>query len=283
MQSNLDQRVMLYSSGDQTFTDITVQVNQWNNGQTVEINMVSGDYIYISSFLPFNHKFIDFAAASEDAVAPLIEICAGRAEWNPVADQLDYTLGFTQSGILQFTPQYDEKGWGIIGKSTTEVDALANAPVVYHSYWMRFSFPSAISFELKYIGQKFSSDVDLFEEYPMLRKTTLMSGWQVGKTDWNDQHLLAANYISKEMVQRGLIFTNNQILDIATLRNPSVHKAAWIIYSGLGAKNYEAEIKNSSQNFETAMTQKIFQVDLNANAVKDRGEVLYATTSRATR
>ena len=272
---------MLYTGG--TFTDITVQVNEWNNGKTAQIDLDPGDFIYIASFLPFNHKFLQFETPLEDPIAPIIELCAGRAEWNEVADQLDYTIGMTASGILQWTPQYDEKGWGIIGRSTTEVDALALAPVIYHSYWMRISFPESVSFELKYIGQKFSSDVDLFEEYPNLRQTAILSGWATGKTDWDDQHLLAATYISKEMVQRGLIFTNNQILDISTLRNPAVHKAASIIYSGLGAKNYEAEIKLAAQNFETAMTQKIFQVDLNANAVKDRGEVIYATTSRATR
>jgi hypothetical protein len=281
MQSNLDQRVILYKSG--TFSDITVKVNEWNNGKTADITMDPGDYLYIASFLPFNHKYLSFQTVSVAQLVPIIELCAGRTEWNTVADQLDYTDGFRESGILQFTPQYDEKGWGIIGKSTTEVDDLANAPVVYQSYWMRISFDDPAAFELKYIGQKFSSDVDLFEEYPNLRQTAILSGWATGKTDWDDQHLLAATYISKEMVQRGLIFTNNQILDISTLRNPAVHKTASIIYSGLGAKNYEAEIKLAAQNFETAMTQKIFQVDLNANAVKDRGEVLYATTSRATR
>lgn len=283
MQSNIDQRIMFYDLSLDSFTDYTIALNEWNNGRTATITMDPGDYIYLACFLPFNHKYFRFATGATAAETPLIEILNAPNEWNPVVDQLDYTDGMQDNGVLQWTPDC-EKSWGLVGDSSTEGGpAIAAAPVIYGAYWMRISFANAVSFELEYLGQKFSADVDLYQEYPMLQQSTILSGWKVGKTTWDDQHLLAANYISKTLVQRGILFTNNQILDIATLRSPSVHKTAHIIYSGLGAKNYAAEIQLASNNFELAMTQDKFQVDTDANAIKDREEVIMNTTSRATR
>jgi len=282
MQSNLDQRIIYYNSALDTWTDFTIALNEWNNGKTVEFNMIPGDYIYMACFLPFNHKYFRFAAFSATEISPIIQILDAPSSWNPVVDSLDYTVGMTQNGVVQWTPDY-EKSWALVGNSSTEVPSLANAPTIYGAYWMRISFAENIAFELEYIGQKFSSDVDLYQEYPALQNSVILSGWKTGKTGWDDQHLLAATYISKTLVQRGIVFTNNQILDIASLRSASVHKAANIIYSGLGAKNYATEIQLASDKFELAMTQDKFQVDTNANARKDRAEVIYNTSSRATR
>lgn len=282
MQSNLDQRVFLYTASGPTWTDLTSKVNEWTSGQSASVAMVPGDYLYIASFLPFNHKYFKLSTVSGVARTPLIEVLNAPAEWSPVVDQIDYTGGFTSSGVLQWTPNFD-KNWGLVTDSARDITALSGGPTVYGAYWLRISFSAAISMGVKYIGQRFSSDEELFQEYPNLSKSTIMTGWKAGKTDWADQHLTAACYIAKELVQRNILFTNQQILDIATLRSAAVHKTAHIIYSGLGAKNYVEEIKLAQQNFSEAMNLDRFQVDTNANARKDRSEVTMNTTSRATR
>jgi hypothetical protein len=282
MQSNLDQRIFYYNAAGTSFTDLTVSLNEWNNGKTVTLTMQPADFLYIACFLPFNHKYFRFYTPSTTLKTPKVEILNAPSEWSQVVDQLDYTNGMQASGVVQFTPNWD-KNWGLVSRSNTDIDGFTSGPVVYGAYWLRISFATVTTFTLEYVGQKFSSDNDLYQEYPILQSPTILAGWKSGKTSWDDQHLLAANYISKTLVQRGLIFTNNQILDIATLRSPAVHKAAHIIFSGLGARNYAEEIKLAGDAFDKAMTQDKFQVDVNANARKDRAEVVLNTTSRASR
>jgi hypothetical protein len=282
MQSNLDQRIFFYDASATSWTDHTVALNDWKNGKNVSLTFDAGDYLYISTFLPFNHKFFRFFPGSAAARSPRVELLNAPNEWSLVVDQLDYTGGMRNSGVLQWTPNFD-KNWGLVTDSQRDIDALAGGPTIYDAYWLRISFTQVTTFTLSYIGQRFSSDNDLFMEYPMLQNQQILAGWAQGKTDWEDQHLLAALYLAKEMRQRNIIFSDNQILDIATLRSPAVHKAAHIIYSGLGARNYAEEIKLAAENFTRAMTQDKFRTDTNANARLDRSEKVIMTTGRASR
>lgn len=282
MQSNLDQRVFFFDASANTFTDHTVALNDWSNNKTAALVFDSGDYLYVSSFLPFNHKYFRFSVPSAVARTPTIELLNSPAEWNEVVDKIDYSNGMQQNGVIQWTPNWD-KNWGLVSESSRDVPALSGGPTIYDAYWMRFSFPTGSTFTLSYIGQKFSSDIDLYMEYPILQNSQILASWKTGKIDWDDQHLLSASYITKVLKQRNIILNDNQILDIATLRSPAVHKAAHIIYSGLGARNYAEEIKLTSQNFESAMTQDKFRTDVNANARLDRSERVIITTGRASR
>lgn len=282
MQSNLDQRVFLYKAEGAGWTDLTPRVNEWTSGLYSTVNLTTGDYIYIACFLPFNHKYFKLSAVAEDATTPVIEVLNAPAEWSQVVDLIDYTGGFTASGVLQWTPNFD-KNWGLVTDSARDITSLSGGPTVYGAYWLRISFADPVTLGIDYIGQRFSTDDELYQEYPSLKATAILSGWKSGKTNWDDQHLTAACYIAKELVQRNIMITNQQILDIATLRSAAVHKTAQIIYSGLGVKNYAEEIKIAQQNFSEAMNLDRFQVDTNANARKDRHEVYANTTSRMTR
>lgn len=282
MISNIDQRVFKYTALDQSWLDLTIAVNDPRNNSVAPLTMNPGDYIYVSAFLPFNHKFFKLSVSALVGVKPTIEICNGFSAWSSVVDTLDYTAGMTTSnGVIQWTVDWDQT-WGRVSRNRTDVLAMAGAPLVYDAYWLRMSWPVIHSFTLEYIGQIFSSDADLFAQYPVLQNSTIMQGWKAGKTDWLDQHILAASYISKELIQRNIILDQSQILDISTMRSAAVHKAANIIYSGLGAKNYSEEIKLSGSLFEQAMRMDKFQVDANANARKDVEEHTISTV-RATR
>lgn len=283
MMSSLDQRILFYKAGTTTWTDYSIQLNDWQNSQTVSLNMVPGDYIYISSWLPFNHKYLKLTTPSGTPRTPYIELNDG-ATWSPVIDQLDDTAGLARSGILQFTRDRDNGRWGKISNNKRDIPVMsAVTSVVYDAFWTRISFPAgSTSFTLSYIGQCFSTDAELYSEYPALRNTALKSAWESGKSDWSDQHLLAACYIAKELRQKGLIITNDQLLDVSILRSPAVHKTAHIIYSGLGAKNYAAEIAHTQKAFEDAMTMNRFQVDADKDGLKGGNDRLI-TNRRATR
>jgi hypothetical protein len=281
MMSSLDQRILYFRAATSAWTDYTIALNTPDNGQTVALNMAAGDFLYISSFLPFNHKFLKFTTPSVSAVTPIIEV-SDAAVWSPVADMLDHTGGMKQSGNLVFTRDRD-KLWGRIGNNRRDMPVMATAPTqIYDSFWMRISFASPVSFTLSYVGQCFTNDTDLFAEYPALRPSGLMSGWKTGKVDWNDQHILAASYIAKVLRQRGIIDHRDQLLDLSSLSSPSVHKTAQIIYSGLGAKNYESEIRHAQAAFEAAMTMKNFDVDSDKDGRKGLSD-RRVTTQRATR
>jgi|SRR6478609_4680999 len=284
MQSNIDQRVLKYTLLTDSFSDLTAVVNEATSANSASVSMLPGDYLYVSAFLPFNHKFFKLTAGEEadPGAVPLIELLNAPTEWTAVVDQIDYTGGFSSSGVLQWTPNWDSN-WGLVSQSNRDVPALQNGPVVYQAYWLRISFPDPIAFGMDYVGQKFSSDADLYAEYPMLNQTAILSGWKVGKADWEDQHILAATYIAKELIQRNLAVSKDQILDISTLRSAAVHKTAHIIYSGLGVKNYAENIAAALKAFELAMKQDKFGLDVNGNARKDREEVTMKTTSRASR
>jgi hypothetical protein len=282
MQSSLDQRILFYKANTTTWTDYSIQLNDWNNGKTVSLSMDPGDYLYISSFLPFNHKHFKLATPAVTARSPYIET-NDLAQWFPVADQLDHTSGMTASGVIQFTRDRDGR-WGRATNNKRNIPVMSGAPTqVYDSFWTRISFPAgAISFTASYIGQCFSSDTDLYAEYPALRNTGLLNAWQTGKADWNDQHLLSACYITKVLRQKNIIQSNEQLLDLATLKTPSVHKTAQIIFSGLGAKNYASDIAAAQKAFEDSLVMGKFQVDADRDGIKgpiDRT----STTLRMTR
>lgn len=285
MISSLDQRILYWNSANSTFTDYTIALNDPTNTQSVAFSMAAGDFIYLSSFLPFNHKYFKLKSgvATANGRSPKVEV-NDSATWSPVVDILDYTGKLGASQVIQFTRDRD-KTWSRISRSTTDVPVLVTAPVVYDSYWTRISFPgggSNMTFTLEFIGQCFSTDTDLLEQYPALRSPKLLAGFDTSKTNWNDQHLLAASYLTKVLRQKKLVLTNDQILDIAVMRTPAVHKVAEIIYTGLGAKNYEKEIAAASAAFSRAMDMDQFQVDSDQDGLKgmaDRG----MTVSRATR
>jgi hypothetical protein len=282
MNSNLDQRIFFYDASATSWTDYTVELNEWKNGKNVTLTFEAGDYLYISTFLPFNHKFFRFFTPSVANRPPRVQLLNAPSEWSSVVDTIDYTSGMRQSGVIQWTPNFD-KNWGLVTDSSRDIDALSGGPTVYDSYWMRMSFAQTTTCTLSYIGQRFSSDYDLFMEYPLLQNQQILAGWETGKTNWEDQHLLSALYIAKDMRQRNIVLSDNQILDIASLRSPAVHKTAHIIYSGLGARNYAEEIKLAAENFNRSMTLDKWRTDVNANARLDRSEKVLVTTGRAGR
>ena len=282
MISNIDQRVFKFTAADESWLDLTIAVNDFQNGKSVALVMEPEDFIYISAFLPFNHKYLKLKTPSPIEVAPKVEVCSSSAEWSEVADIIDYTVGLQLSGVIQWTVDWD-KTWGRVSRNRTDIIAMAGAPTVYDAYWIRISFPSGpTAFGLEYVGQLFSDDQDLYAQYPVLQSPTIMKGWNLLKTSWLDQHVLAAEYISKELIQRKVIINQSQLLDIATLRSPAVHKAAHIIYSGLGVKNYQNEIVHSAAAFEQAMRMDKFQVDSDGDGRKGIPDMT-VTSSRATR
>ncbi len=286
MISNIDQRILFYDSSEGGFTDITKLVNSYDAG-SASLTFDVGDYLYIGSYFPINHKYFGLTIPNSTIADISIE-SLGASKWCPVVNIIDYTASsllapMNTSGILQFTPDRDE-GWNMVGDTSDEpfLTEFANGPTIYDRYWSRISFSASVSFTLKYVGSLFASEEDLLIEYPHLRQPVLLDSWKSGKTSWLEQLLYASEYVIKELTKKSVIIERSQILDTSILQEATVHKAAQIIYTGLGAKNYEKEIGEATKRFSENINLKKYDVDKNANGQKERYEKRI-TTNRATR
>lgn len=118
---------------------------------------------------------------------------------------------------------------------------------------------------LRYVGQKFCNDNDLFSMYPDLRNAALKRQWQPGKTDWNDQCIMASEIIGRDLRKANILWSKFQVVDYERLKAPAVHRTAAIIYRGLGQAWFEYE-QNATAAYNAEMKQGKFAIDLNRNA-----------------
>lgn len=269
MISTNDQRIYLVPAVG-SITDLTLTLSEYNS-QTATVSLNADvDYLYIGTSLPFNHKWFEVSSANVTAATPFIEIWYTN-QWKSVVDILDRTdssgTPMAQSGNLEFTPNRDF-GWDI-ELDSDDVTELANAPLTYNKYWMRISYDANVSFDLKYVGQKFASDTQLFAKYPIFDSTSLRNSWDSGKANWDEQMFAASDEVIEDLISRRIIWDRNQVLDLATLRNPTIHKCATLIYRGLGANRNPEQLKDAEEKYLHSMDKKQWRVDLDRDAQLD--------------
>lgn len=263
----IGQRVIFSDNG--VISDITIAVNDFDEYSANLPIVAAQDKIFIGTTFPFNHKWIEPGVVN--AVPSVISVDLWNAgQWQPAADIVDYTsLGgatFGRAGVIQFTPNIENGGW-TRQRLSTEVTGLA-ALEIYEMYWSRWTFSVSVTagMTLKYIGQRFSKDIDLFAEYPDLNNTALMSAWATSKTNWDDQHALAADYIVQRLVSGNVVCDKSQIMDWQLFKTAAVHKTAHIIYGGFGPSMLENR-KLAAESFERALSLKYFNVDKNSDGM----------------
>jgi hypothetical protein len=271
------QRVLFSNSG--TLTDITIQMNDFDEGTYTPGITAAEDYIYIASSMPFNHKWIEVSTVNAETSALTVELWHNGA-WESAVDLLDYTdvsgATFGQSGIIQFRPDIDTGGWEK-EKLSTDVTGIASLDI-YEMFWMRLSFsadPTA-GMVLKYIGNRFSKDKDLYAEYPDLNNSTLKTAWESGKTTWDDQHVLAADYIIQKLITDNVIRDKHQVMDWKLFVPAAVHKTAELIYGGFGPSMKE-NASMARKAYQEAIALKYFNTDKTGDGVGEGTELRFTT------
>ena len=256
-----------YWNDDGTLTDQTIQ---WANPHSNAAVWDGQSYLYISSFLPFNHKYFDVSVANDKAGTLAVQIWYDN-QWVSVVDILDYTSKLTSSGNIVFTID-DEKGWEQ-EEDSSDITELSTTKI-YGAYWSRINLAtaSASALSINYIGHKFAEDEDLFLKYPMLRNTALMTAFKTGKTDWKDQLILASEFVVADLKSRGLLISKNQILDIKRFKNACCYKAADIIFNGLGGDKWIDYIEKAQARYSEDMNMDNFGIDVNADGAPSRAE-----------
>ena len=269
MISTNDQRIYLVPSAG-AVTDLTLDLYKLDSRTAAITLNADVDYLYIGTSLPFNHRWFEIETANAVASVPKVEIYFANA-WKEAVDILDRTesggVSFAGSENLEFTPNKD-KGWDT-EQDSTDITELENAPITYNKYWMRISFSANVSFTLKYVGQKYSNDADLYRKYPVFRSTTLKNSWESGKADWEEQHFEAADALITDLIRRRIIWDRNQVLDIALLQEPAVQMCATIIFRGLGANRNPKQLEDAEAQYKMATDIKQWKTDVNANAQLD--------------
>ncbi len=263
-----DQRV-IYNS-----IDISPKVNDFRAG-TQAFAYLSGGYLYIGSIAPFNNLWFEFGTLNTNAVTPTVQMWSANA-WADAVDVIDDTASATQTGRITWATD-KSKSWDF--EQTTEDVTGLSAMKIYWRYWLRISWSGSFSVgtTLKFIGQKFATDDILYSFYPDLSLSDIKTGFETGKTGWDEQHYMAAEHIIRDLKKRGIIKSKSQIMDWQLLQDAACHKVAEIVYQAFGSP-YSGQLTMARAAYNEALDLKYFNTDMNADGRLDPGERQITTT-----
>lgn len=231
----------------------------------------AGSYVYIGSPAPFNNIWFQFVPGALNilASAPTISSWFGN-QWVSVVDIVDTTDSMTKSGRISWNTDR-LKGWDI-EQTSEDVSGLTSFKI-YWKYWLRMSFANDFSggTQLQYVGQKFSTDADLFAVYPDLNNSELLDSFESGKTTWDLQHFVAASEIVRELRAKNIIKNSSQILNWELIKMASIHKVAEIAYRGFG-RPYFDQMKQAAQDYKSAININFYDIDKSGNGSLEPGE-----------
>jgi hypothetical protein len=262
---------VLYSNNG-TIEDFSVALSSYSQGSKAFTYVAGEDYIYIGSRLPFNHIYFKLSTPSSNIVSMSVQYYDGNA-WVNTVEVIDETNGFTQSGFVQFTPDR-QKGW--VQKSTNyggeTVEGLTTV-TIYDLYWVRISFSGNLTAStLAWVGNLFSNDSDLGTEYPDLVRPNTLTSFKAGKTNWEDQHVRAAQILVDDLINKGIVCGSGQILDWREFTNASIHKVAELAFNAFG----DAYIDNTiaaRKEYNERLSKRFYRVDKNNDATETSGEM----------
>lgn len=267
-----NQRVLWLDGG--SLRDISIELNNYR-GNNVVFDYELGDYLYIGSFLPFNHKHFELSVANAVIANFVVEYWNG-SDWQTAVDRVDFSLGLSSSGVLRWVPDDQKQNWA--SEQESKDVAGLETTVIYDKFWLRLSLDATLTptTELKHIGNKFSDDDALYGRYPDLNNQRFRNNFEptlpVGtKLDWVEQHFIAGEAIVRDLKAKNIIISADQILDFGTLEEASIHKTAEIIYASLG-EAYEENRKRVREYYNIALNQGLTPFDTNMNARLDMGE-----------
>lgn len=260
---------ILYSNNG-VITDLTADINNYHAGEFSFNGFVAAeDYLYIGNIAPFNHFYMKLDVVNTEALSLNVHYWSG-SQWRSVIEVMDETNGLTESGFLTFVPDRNHAWINSDTNGTGQTITGLENITIYDKYWVRVSLsanPSSTA-ALSWIGQKFSNDDDLGSEYPELLNQNVKASFESGKTDWEKQHVRAAELIVAELIKANIIYSKNQILERSTFMLPSVSKVGELIYSSFG-DDYIDQANNARAEFKSRMQKGIYDIDSNSDGELD--------------
>lgn len=225
--------------------------------------IAADDWLYMGADQPFNHRYLRIPVANVNSGDAVVEIWTG-SEWAPAVDVIDGTsVGgktLAKSGILQWvTPR--NKGW-CREPDSGRIPELATTSV-YDMFWTRLRVTADSSaVGISYVGQSFSDDRLLGGYYPDLVRAKMLTSYAAGKTNWDDQHVLAAEELIRDLRKRRYVLSGAQVFDWELFSVPAMHKCATIIMSGLGDAYADRAI-DSQESYQNELENTMAGIDRN--------------------
>lgn len=244
--------------------DLTSNLNTLN--LTADVVLDTDKYLYILTDYPFNGINFLFDAVTPHANSLKVEQYSSRA-WRPVDDILDDTNGLQTSGRLNLILNSDYK---IDLMDTEDIEELKTKKI-QNKYCYRISATGLIEASLRFIGQIFATEIDLYSLYPELSSTRTMDNFKRGKTDWLEQMEVVSRQIVKDLRAKNIVFDANNILEIDKLSIPCAHKVAHIVFSAFG-EDYAEQRNTAYSMYKEAIDNFRPVVDENEDGIITRQE-----------
>lgn len=255
-----------------TLTDITEDVSNYTSSAIDFEITAATDALYIGADHPFNSIY--FKLKTPNANESEINIQYWDQQWRDVVEKRDLTKTLTESNFIVFTPDrknvWERESTNYEGDSVDDLEGV----VIYDKYWLKVTFEDDLDAgtELQWVGFKFSDDTDLGAEYPDLVRSNVLTSFKTGKTDWEEQHVRAAEIIVNDLQDRGLIKDVGQVIDRKEYRAAAVSKCAEIIFRSFG-DDYLDRAAEALAEYNRRISKRNPTIDRNANAVQDAHEV----------
>lgn len=258
-----------------TLKDLSAALNDMQAATKV-VDFQSGDYLYIGSDLPFNHRYFEVVSPNAVTASVSVQLWNGNS-WASAVDKIDQTdvggVTLAQSGHLSWVKSKSEQWVKQDTNANSGITGLSNL-IIYDLYWARLSFSANLTgtTSLRFVGQKFSDDTDLRSLWPDLIRSDAFAQWPYQpKTNWDDQHHEASEYVIRALKRKGQLVSASQILNWEIFREASAHKCAELIMNSMG-KDWMEPRDKAAKYFDEAIEAWIFDIDRNKDTLLDASE-----------
>lgn len=233
----------------------------------------STDYIYIGQAMPFNNIFAWMDVVNTNPATLTVQYWDGD-EWTDTVDLLDNTMGFTQSGVIQFSPN-DEDSWHCVNDTSESTNGPAelNSITVYDLYWVRIKSNATLSVttKVKMFTYAFCRSEDLSVYEPEI--DSYLEPWGgVSKTNWIEQIIAASEQVILDLKAAGLVVHAGQVLRFDDVAIPTMFKTLLLIYTVLGPAFNERKLSRQ-RDYSAMLSVKRFTFDKNKNGRVDKAEM----------
>lgn len=269
--------IRVFHSNNGTLSDKSLSVS---DGSGFAPSFVaSEDYIYIGQYFPFNNFYVECATGNASAASISIDTWTGSG-WASGVDVLDATssggASLAQAGVIQFEPDHDES-WVKMPDTSEEDDSGLSTVKLYDMYWTRIGFSADLSSttHISKVFYAFCSNSQLRAINPDIDQ--FLTSWASGKTNWNEQILLASEHVVADLKERGLAKSNGEILRFDDVSLACAYKTLELIFIPLG-KSYADKRSDYAKAYTKIMNSQRFTFDKNKDGKVQAYEIQSTVT-----
>jgi hypothetical protein len=234
--------------------------------------------LYIGQHFPFNNLFFEVNTANSNSADLVFHTWDGSA-FNLVDDQLDETKSsgatLARDGVVQFSPDADEFWDQIEDTSDSDGPTELQSLSLYNLYWLRVSASDVLSAGtvLDKIAYRFANTQQLDQLDPDLSQ--YLTSWTSGKTDWNEQLIVASDMVVSDLKRMNKIKHPGNILRIDEISWATAYKTLSMIYTMLGP-DFTFRKEQADKEYKRLINMNLFTFDSNIDGVESAGEITRA-------